>query len=157
MAEAEGYRVPEVCRTIGITYRQLDYWARTGLVTPSIREAGGSGTQRLYSFQDLVVLKVIKRLTDLGVSLQRVRKSIAYLRQSGHEQPTGITLMSDGSSVYACESEDQIIDLVKRGQGVFAIALDKVWEDLSASLGKQKKEGARRTARPEALARAGGA
>ena len=120
MAEAEGYRVPEVCRTIGITYRQLDYWARTGLVTPSIREAGGSGTQRLYSFQDLVVLKVIKKLTDAGVSLQRVRKSIAYLRQSGHEQPTGITLMSDGSSVYACESEDEIIDLVKRGQGVFA-------------------------------------
>ena len=157
MAEAEGYRVPEVCRTIGITYRQLDYWARTGLVTPSIREAGGSGTQRLYSFQDLVVLKVIKRLTDLGVSLQRVRKSIAYLRQSGHEQPTGITLMSDGSSVYACESEDEIIDLVKRGQGVFAIALDKVWEDLSVSLGKRKRDRTRAGPRPQALAGAGGA
>ena len=157
MAETEGYRVPEVCRTIGITYRQLDYWARTGLVTPSIREAGGSGTQRLYSFQDLVVLKVIKRLTDLGVSLQRVRKSIAYLRQSGHEQPTGITLMSDGSSVYACESEDEIIDLVKRGQGVFAIALDKVWEDLSVSLGKRKRDRTRAGPRPQALAGAGGA
>jgi DNA-binding transcriptional MerR regulator len=157
MAEAEGYRVPEVCRTIGITYRQLDYWARTGLVTPSIREAGGSGTQRLYSFQDLVVLKVIKKLTDLGVSLQRVRKSIAYLRQSGHEQPTGITLMSDGSSVYACESEDEIIDLVKRGQGVFAIALDRVWEDLSVSLGKRKRDRTRAGPRPQALAGAGGA
>ena len=158
MGETEGYRVPEVCRTIGITYRQLDYWARTGLVTPSIREAGGSGTQRLYSFQDLVVLKVIKKLTDAGVSLQRVRKSIAYLRQSGHDQPTGITLMSDGSSVYACESEDQIIDLVKRGQGVFAIALDKVWEDLSASLGKRKRERRRAAgSRPQALAGAGGA
>jgi DNA-binding transcriptional MerR regulator len=159
MAETEGYRVPEVCRTIGITYRQLDYWARTGLVTPSIREAGGSGTQRLYSFQDLVVLKVIKKLTDLGVSLQRVRKSIAYLRQSGHEQPTGITLMSDGSSVYACESEDEIIDLVKRGQGVFAIALDRVWEDLSVSLGKRKRDRDRTRAgpRPQALAGAGGA
>src|SRR5437660_12189262 len=154
MAEAEGYRVPEVCRTIGITYRQLDYWARTGLVTPSIREAGGSGTQRLYSFQDLVVLKVIKKLTDAGVSLQRVRKSIDYLRQSGHDQPTGITLMSDGSSVYACESEDEIIDLVKRGQGVFAIALDKVWEDLSGSLRKGDKK---HSVRPAALARAGGA
>lgn len=157
MAEAEGYRVPEVCRTIGITYRQLDYWARTGLVTPSIREAGGSGTQRLYSFQDLVVLKVIKKLTDAGVSLQRVRKAIAYLRQNGHAQPAGITLMSDGSSVYACESEDEIIDLVKRGQGVFAIALDKVWEDLSASLGKRKRDRARAGSRPQALAGAGGA
>src|SRR5262245_61929326 len=156
MAEAEGYRVPEVCRTIGITYRQLDYWARTGLVTPSIREAGGSGTQRLYSFQDLVVLKVIKKLTDAGVSLQRVRKAIAYLRQNGHAQPTGITLMSDGSSVYACESEDEIIDLVKRGQGVFAIALDKVWEDLSVSLGKRNRD-RRGGSRPQALAGAGGA
>ena len=157
MAEAEGYRVPEVCRTIGITYRQLDYWARTGLVTPSIREAGGSGTQRLYSFQDLVVLKVIKKLTDAGVSLQRVRKAIAYLRQSGHERPTGITLMSDGASIYACESEDEIIDLVKRGQGVFAIALDKVWEDLSASLGTRKRDRTRAGPRPQALAGSGGA
>jgi len=157
MVEAEGYRVPVVCKVVGISYRQLDYWARTGLVTPSVREAGGSGTQRVYSFQDLVVLKVIKKLADAGVSLQRVRKAIAYLRQSRDLQPSGITLMSDGVGIYACESEDQIIDLVKRGQGVFAIALDKVWEDLTASLGKQKKEGARRTARPEALARAGGA
>ena len=157
MRDAEGYRVPEVCKLVGISYRQLDYWARTGLVTPSIREAGGSGTQRLYSFQDLVVLKVIKKLTDAGVSLQRVRKSIAYLRQSGHEQPTGITLMSDGSSVYACESEDEIIDLVKRGQGVFAIALDRVWEDLSVSLGKRKRDRTRAGSRPQALAGAGGA
>ena len=100
---------------------------------------------------------MIKKLTDAGVSLQRVRKSIAYLRQSGHEQPTGITLMSDGSSVYACESEDEIIDLVKRGQGVFAIALDKVWEDLSVSLGKRKRDRTRVGSRPQALAGAGGA
>jgi DNA-binding transcriptional MerR regulator len=155
MAQTEGYRVPEVCKVIGISYRQLDYWARTGLVTPSIREAGGSGTQRLYSFQDLVQLKVIKKLIDVGISLQRVRKAIQYLRQNKHTDPTGVTLMSDGVSIYACESEDEIIDLVKRGQGVFAIALDKVWEDLSRSLrSKGKKE---RPVRPAALARAGGA
>ena len=148
MAETDGYRVPEVCKVIGISYRQLDYWARTGLVTPSVREAGGSGTQRLYSFQDLVQLKVIKRLIDVGISLQRVRKAIQYLRQNKSNGPSGVTLMSDGVSIYACESEDEIIDLVKRGQGVFAIALDAVWEDLSGSL------------RPEqapALARARGA
>ena len=79
MAETEGYRVPEVCRTIGITYRQLDYWARTGLVTPSIREAGGSGTQRLYSFKDLVQLRVIKKLIDAGVTLQRVKSRYGEL------------------------------------------------------------------------------
>lgn len=151
MADAEGYRVPEVCKLVGISYRQLDYWARTGLVTPSVRDAGGSGTQRLFSFQDLVQLKVIKNLLDTGVSLQRIRKAVAYLRQHMRAQPASVTLMSDGVRVYACESEDEIIDLVKRGQGVFAIALDKVWEDLSTSVARRGE------ARPAALARAGGA
>ena len=68
MTEPEGYRVPDVCKIVGISYRQLDYWARTGLLTPSVREAGGSGTQRLYSFQDLVQLKVIKKLIDAGTA-----------------------------------------------------------------------------------------
>jgi DNA-binding transcriptional MerR regulator len=151
MADAEGYRVPEVCKVVGISYRQLDYWARTGLVTPSVRDAGGSGTQRVYSFQDLVQLKVIKNLLDTGVSLQRIRKAVQYLRQHMRAQPASVTLMSDGVRVYACESEDEIIDLVKRGQGVFAIALDKVWEDLSNSIARRKET------RPVALARAGGA
>ncbi len=150
MAESDGYRVPEVCKLVGISYRQLDYWARTGLVTPSVREAGGSGTQRLYSFRDLVQLKVIKKLLDAGVSLQNVRKAVVYLRQHLGTEPASVTLMSDGARIYACESEDEIIDLVKRGQGVFAIALDKVWDDLSSSL-KPKRE-----ARPR-VARAGGA
>jgi len=134
MPRVEGHRVPEVCRVVGISYRQLDYWARTGLVTPSVREAGGSGTQRLYSFQDLVLLKVIKRLLDAGVSLQRIRQAVDYLRDNMKRAPQGITLMSDGTSIYACESEEEIIDLVKRGQGVFAIALDAVWADLSGTL-----------------------
>ncbi len=150
MAESDGYRVPEVCKLVGITYRQLDYWARTGLVNPSVRAAGGSGTQRLYSFRDLVQLKVIKKLLDAGVSLQNVRKAVVYLRQHLGTEPASVTLMSDGARIYACESEDEIIDLVKRGQGVFAIALDKVWDDLSSSL-KPKRE-----ARPR-VARAGGA
>jgi len=155
MVETQGYRVPEVCRVVGISYRQLDYWARTGLVTPSIRAAGGSGTQRLYSFQDLVQLKVIKKLIDVGISLQRIRKAVQYLRQNKDRGLAGITLMSDGVGIYACESEDEIIDLVKRGQGVFAIALDKVWEDLSSSL--RSKGDKKQTVRPAALARAGGA
>jgi len=151
MVEAEGYRVPEVCRVVGISYRQLDYWARTGLVTPSVRAAGGSGTQRLYSFHDLVQLKVIKKLSDTGVSLQRVRKAIVFLRQHMKAAPSGITLMSDGARIYACETEDEIIDLLKQGQGVFAIAVDRVWEDLSSALTKKKESP------PRALAGAGGA
>ncbi|HEX9236260.1 MAG TPA: MerR family transcriptional regulator [Actinomycetota bacterium] len=151
MVESDGYRVPDVCKIVGISYRQLDYWARTGLVTPSVREAGGSGTQRLYSFKDLVQLRVIKKLIDAGVTLQRVRKAVHFLRDHLGSEPSTVTLMSDGSRIYACESEDEIIDLVKRGQGVFAIALDKVWDDLSSSIGR-KKEG-----RTAALARAGGA
>ncbi|CAN5287192.1 hypothetical protein BH20ACT24_BH20ACT24_07020 [soil metagenome] len=154
MPESNGYRVPEVCRVVGITYRQLDYWARTGLVLPSIRGAGGSGTQRLYSFRDLVQLRVIKKLIDAGVSLQRVRKAVAYLQEHLGTSPAGVTLMSDGINIYACESEDEIIDLVKRGQGVFAIAVDKVWDDLASSLGTSKKETKRL---PAVLTRAGGA
>ncbi len=164
MAESDGYRVPEVCKLVGISYRQLDYWARTGLVTPSIREAGGSGTQRLYSFRDLVQLKVIKKLLDAGVSLQNVRKAVIYLRQHLGTEPSSVTLMSDGARIYACESEDEIIDLVKRGQGVFAIALDKVWDDLSTSVGRATRKdlpapaarAARKEGRPR-MARAGGA
>src|SRR4029453_13556170 len=114
---AEGYRVPEVCKIVGISYRQLDYWARTGLATPSVREAGGSGTQRLYSFRDLVLLRTVKSLTDTGGSLQQLRKAIYFIRGHMGTQPTSVTLMSDGTRIYACESEDQIIDLVKRGQG----------------------------------------
>ena len=151
MPEADGYRVPEVCRVIGISYRQLDYWARTGLVTPSVRDAGGSGTQRLYSFQDLVQLKVIKNLLDAGVSLQRIRKAIVFLRKNMGSEPTGMTLLSDGSTIYACESPDEIIDLMQKGQAVFAIAVDKVWDDVSGSLSRVK-----RTAQPT-LATAGGA
>jgi DNA-binding transcriptional MerR regulator len=147
----DGYRVPEVCKVVGISYRQLDYWARTGLVTPSVKDAGGSGTQRQYSFQDLVLLRTIKNLLDAGVSLQSIRRAIDYLREQLDTEPSSVTLVSDGSRVYACTSPDEIIDLLSRGQGVFAIALDKVWNDLSGSLAKS-----RRTARA-AVAEAGGA
>jgi DNA-binding transcriptional MerR regulator len=142
MAEEQGYRVPEVCRIVGITYRQLDYWARTGLVLPSIRDAGGSGTQRLYSFQDLVLLRVIKKLIDTGVSLQRIRKAVEYLRGM-KQSPQGLTLISDGVSIYAPESPEAVIDLLRQGQGVFAIAVGKVWSDLEGSLKKRRPPGRR--------------
>ena len=137
----EGYRVPDVCRIVGISYRQLDYWARTELVTPSVRDAHGSGSQRLYSFQDLVSLRVIKKLLDTGVSLQRVRKAVEHL-QAMKRRPNGVTLMSDGRGVYEAHSPEAVIDLLRKGQGVFAIALDQVWTDLETTVAKRGRAAA---------------
>jgi DNA-binding transcriptional MerR regulator len=110
-----GYRGVTACHAVGISYRQLDYWARTGLVVPSVRDASGSGTSRLYSFRDLVVLKVVKRLLDAGVSLQNIRKAIDALRSRGVEDLAGITLISDGTTVYECRSPEEVVDLLQIG------------------------------------------
>jgi DNA-binding transcriptional MerR regulator len=129
-----GYRGPIAAQVAGITYRQLDYWARTGLVEPTIRTATGSGSQRLYSFRDILVLKIVKRLLDTGVSLQQIRTAAGHLRQRGVEDLAGITLMSDGASVYECTSADEVVDLVQGGQGVFGIAVGRVWREVEATL-----------------------
>ena len=94
-----GYRGATACSAAGITYRQLDYWARTGLVEPGIRTASGSGTQRLYGFRDILVLKIVKRLLDAGVSLQNIRTAVDHLRSRGVTDLERITLMSDGASI----------------------------------------------------------
>ncbi len=132
--EDAGYRGPVACRAAGITYRQLDYWARTGLVEPSLRTATGSGTQRLYSFRDVLVLKVVKRLLQTGVTLQQIRSAVGHLRERGVEDLAQITLMSDGASVYECTSSDEVIDLVQGGQGVFGIAVGRVWREVEGDL-----------------------
>ena len=132
--EDAGYRGPTACNAAGITYRQLDYWARTGLVEPAVRGASGSGTQRLYGFRDILVLKVVKRLLDTGVSLQQIRTAVEHLRERGVEDLAQITLMSDGASVYECTSADEVIDLVQGGQGVFGIAVGRVWREVEGSL-----------------------
>jgi len=132
--EAVGYRGVTACAAAGITYRQLDYWARTGLVVPSVRDASGSGTQRLYSFRDIVVLKVVKRLLDAGVSLQNIRKAIATLRQWGEEDLATMTLISDGTTVYECRSAEEVVDLLQGGQGVFGIAIGGAFKEIQGSL-----------------------
>jgi DNA-binding transcriptional MerR regulator len=129
-----GYRGATACSAAGITYRQLDYWARTGLVEPSIRTAAGSGSARLYGFRDILVLKIVKRLLDAGVSLQNIRVAVDHLRNRGVTELERITLMSDGSSIYECASPDEIIDLLAGGQGVFGIAVGKVWHEVEGSL-----------------------
>jgi DNA-binding transcriptional MerR regulator len=129
-----GYRGATACSAAGITYRQLDYWARTSLVEPSIRSASGSGTARLYGFRDILVLKIVKRLLDAGVSLQNIRTAVDHLRIRGVTDLERITLMSDGASIYECTSADEIIDLLAGGQGVFGIAVGKVWDEVEGSL-----------------------
>jgi DNA-binding transcriptional MerR regulator len=129
-----GYRGVTACQAVGISYRQLDYWARTALVVPSIRDASGSGTQRLYSFRDLVVLKVVKRLLDAGVSLQNIRKAIEALRSRGVADLAGITLISDGTTVYECRSPEEVVDLLQGGQGVFGIAIGGAFKEIQGSL-----------------------
>jgi DNA-binding transcriptional MerR regulator len=134
LPEDAGFRGPTACSAAGITYRQLDYWARTGLVEPTVRSATGSGTQRLYSFKDILLLKIIKRLLDAGVSLQQIRIAIDHLRVRGTDDLTQVTLMSDGASVYECRSADEVIDLLQGGQGVFGIAIGGVWKEIEGSL-----------------------
>jgi DNA-binding transcriptional MerR regulator len=140
MPDDVGFRGPTACAAAGVTYRQLDYWARTGLVEPSVRGATGSGTQRLYSFRDVLLLKIIKRLLDAGVSLQQIRTAIVHLRERGTEDLTRVTLMSDGASVYECRSADEVIDLLQGGQGVFGIAIGGVWREIEGSLAQLPTE-----------------
>ncbi|WP_017794488.1 MerR family transcriptional regulator [Leucobacter salsicius] len=131
---ANGYKGNTAARAAGISYRQLDYWARTGLVEPTVRSAQGSGSQRLYGFRDILVLKLVKRLLDTGISLQQIRTAIAQLHEAGVHDLSQTTLMSDGASVYLCTSSDEVIDLVSRGQGVFGIAVGKVLREVESSL-----------------------
>jgi DNA-binding transcriptional MerR regulator len=139
-----GYRGPVACAAAGITYRQLDYWARTGLVTPSVRGASGSGTQRLYGFRDILVLRVVKRLIDTGVSLPNIRAAVDHLADRTGEDLASLTIMSDGASIYECRNADEVVDLVRGGQGVFGIAVGSVWREVEgtlATLPAEKPEG----------------
>lgn len=131
-----GYRAPQVCALVDITYRQLDYWARTGLIKPSVQSAAGSGSQRLYSFTDLVQLKVVKRLLDAGMSLKRIRTAVEILREQlqSNNPLRDVTLLSDGATIYAAHSPDEVVDVFKRGQGVFGIAVGPVEEELVGEL-----------------------
>src|ERR1700749_469065 len=129
-----GYRGAIAARAAGISYRQLDYWARTELVEPTVRGAAGSGSQRLYGFRDILVLKLVKRLLDTVISLQQIRTAVNQLREAGVNDLAQTTLMSDGASVYLCTTNDEVIDLVNRGQGVFGIAVGKVLREVESDL-----------------------
>jgi DNA-binding transcriptional MerR regulator len=127
-----GFRGPIACAAAGITYRQLDYWARTGLVTPSGR--GRSGAQSLYTERDIVLLKTIKRLLDAGISLTQIRTALHHLRGKSLDELQTITLMSDGDAVYEAKSPDEVIDLLADGRGIFGIALGSVIREVKDAL-----------------------
>ncbi|MFJ9607489.1 MerR family transcriptional regulator [Kitasatospora sp. NPDC101176] len=129
-SELIGYRGPTACAAAGITYRQLDYWARTGLLEPSVRSAYPATSQRLYSFRDILLLKIVKRLLDAGVSLQNIRVAVAHLQAAEQGDLAGMTLLCDGATVYECTTPQQVVDLLKGGQGVFGIAVGAVWQEL---------------------------
>lgn len=133
--DLSGFRGPQVCKIVGITYRQLDYWARTDLIRPSIADARGSGTQRRYSYRDLVELKVIKGLLDAGVSLQSARRAIEYLRDHMGEDIATASLVINGAGSVLVRTDGELVDLVRQGQGVLSIvALGGVKDELDAAI-----------------------
>ncbi|CAN5631329.1 hypothetical protein BH20ACT1_BH20ACT1_01170 [soil metagenome] len=117
----QGYRGPQVCSIVGITYRQLDYWARTDLLRPSIADAKGSGSQRRYSYRDLLELRVIKNLLDAGISLRSARKAIEYLRSHVGADIVSANLVLDGATSVLVRTGEEIVDLLRQGQGVLNI------------------------------------
>ena len=132
----EGFRGPQVCKIVGITYRQLDYWARTDLVRPTIADAKGSGTQRRYAYRDLVELKVVKTLLDAGVALQSARRAIEYLRENLGQDLASANVVISGSSVLVARSDGEVLDLMRNGQGVLSmmLPLDRVVGELEAAI-----------------------
>ena len=132
------YKSQDVCRLTGLTYKQLDYYDRTKFLSPSINKALGYGTKRLYSFNDLLKLQVVKNLLDAGIGLQKIRKTKKYLEMTGNgdDDFIKVTLISDGTTVFACYSDKEIIDTLNSGQAVFGIALEKVYIKLKEDIEK---------------------
>ncbi|HMK96185.1 MAG TPA: MerR family transcriptional regulator [Acidimicrobiales bacterium] len=143
-AVEEGFRGPQVCKIVGITYRQLDYWARTDLLRPSISDARGSGTQRIYSYTDLVGLRTIKQLLEEGVSLRSTRKALECLRASGADLGSATLVIAGERSVLA-HSGDELFDLLRGGQGVLSMVLgmDRIVSEVDAAITElsQSQEG----------------
>lgn len=137
MTDVQGFSGRQSAEIVGITYRQLDYWARTDLIRPSIAEASGSGSRRRYSYRDLVELKIIKRLLDAGISLPAVRKAFGYLREQLEADIASAHLVLSGSSAVLVRDGEELIDVVNRftGQGVLnLLALSDVQTEVDAAV-----------------------
>jgi DNA-binding transcriptional MerR regulator len=133
--ETWGYTGKRAAEIVGITYRQLDYWARTDLIRPSVADAAGSGSRRSYSYQDLLELKVIKTLLDAGIRLETVRGIFEYMRNELGEDVASANLVIQGHTSVLVRSGEEIIDLIQKGQGVLnVLPLAGVKQDLDASI-----------------------
>jgi DNA-binding transcriptional MerR regulator len=133
--QLNGFSGKRTAEIVGITYRQLDYWARTDLIRPSLAEARGSGTRRSYSYQDLLELKVIKNLLEAGIQLKLVREVFTYLRDQLGEDVATANLVISGNRSVLVRSGDEMIDIVQKGQGVLNILpLGGVKDELDADI-----------------------
>lgn len=133
-AEDLGYSGTQTAKVVGISYRQLDYWARTDLIRPSLSDASGSGSRRRYSYGDLLELKAIKKLLDSGIKLEQVRKVFDYLREHMTTDIAAAHIVIDGGSVNVYDGE-QLIDVLRNGQGVLnVLSLGGVKTELEADL-----------------------
>jgi DNA-binding transcriptional MerR regulator len=119
--EQQGFTGRRTAEIVGISYRQLDYWARTDLIRPSLVDASGSGSRRQYSYRDLLELKVVKSLLDAGIKLESVREVFAYLRDHLNEDVTTVNLVISGANSVLVRTDGEIIDLLRKGQGVLNI------------------------------------
>ena len=129
-----GYRGTVASKVAGITYRQLDYWARKQIVEPSITPSHGSGSRRLYSFKDVVILAVSKRLLDGGVNLQNVTAAIGFLSRRTTAQLADVTIMCDGQQVYECTTSEQMLNLLRSGKAVFGVSVGSLWHEIDEAL-----------------------
>jgi len=130
-----GFSGTRTAEIVGITYRQLDYWARTDLVRPSMADANGSGTRRKYSYRDLLELKIIKQLLDAGIKLETVREVFTNLRQHVGEDITSANIVIDGGAAVLARDDGELVDLVRTGQGVLnVLSLGRVAEEVDASI-----------------------
>lgn len=129
-----GYSGTQTAKIVGITYRQLDYWARTDLIRPSLSDAAGSGSRRKYSYNDLVELKTIKKLLDAGIKLEQVRKVFDNLREHVGTDIAAANIVIDGGSVTLCDGE-ALLDLINTGQSVLnVLSMGGVRNELDADL-----------------------
>ena len=131
------YRGTVASKVAGITYRQLDYWARKQIVEPSITPSRGSGSRRLYSFKDVVILAVSKRLLDAGVNLQNVTAAIGFLTQRTTAQLERVTIMCDGEHVHECTTSDEMMTLLQSGKAMFAVSVGSLWNQVEANLAQE--------------------
>jgi DNA-binding transcriptional MerR regulator len=129
-----GYTAPIVCAAVGVTYRQLDYWARTGLLTPSVRAASGSGTQRIYSRRDVLVLRIARLLGEAGVSFPVIRTVVVHIRDRSVAELEAVTIVSDGATVFECAGDREVLEIVRGGRPVVTVAVGPIAAGLYATL-----------------------